>query len=106
MLLSTLLHAQFQGERDKAARALKILDGWHKQDSREGRRTLHFVLWTPKGRPPPVRYEARLTRMMIHIQDFYKKEMERLGFGPRSINLPMEAGKLRVHLIDGRKPES
>ena len=106
MLLSTLLHAQIPGERDKAAMALKILDGWHKQDSREGRRSLHFVLWTPKGRPAPVRYEERLTRMMIHIQDFYKKEMERLGFGPRSINLPMEGENLRVHLIEGRKPEA
>ena len=83
MLLSTLLHAQIPGERYKAAMALKILDGWHKQDSREDMRSLHFVLWTPKGRPAPVRYEERLTRMMIHIQDFYKKEMERLGFGPR-----------------------
>ena len=101
-----LVHAQIPGEPEKAAAAVKILDGWHKQDVRKGERTLHFVLWTPKGRSAPDKYEERLTRIMTHIRDFYGKEMERLGFGPRSINLPMEGGKLRVHLIEGKKPEA
>ena len=101
-----LVHAQIPGEPEKAAAAVKILDGWHKKDVRKGERTLHFVLWTPKGRSAPDKYEERLTRIMTHIRDFYGKEMERLGFGPRSINLPMEGGKLRVHLIEGKKPEA
>lgn len=101
-----LVQGQIPGEPEKAAAALKILDGWHGKDARKAERTLHFVLWTPKGRKPPKDYKARLTRMMVHIQDFYAKEMKRLGFGPRSINLPMDGEKVKIHLIEGVKPES
>ena len=82
------LNAQIPGEAEKAAQAVKILDSWHAKAPKKETRNLHFVLWTPKGRKPPENYEARLTRMMEHIQEFYAKEMKRLGFGPRSINLP------------------
>lgn len=101
-----LVQGQIPGEPEKAAAALKILDGWHGEDAKRAERTLHFVLWTPKGRKPPKDYEARLTRMMVHIQDFYAKEMKRLGFGPRSINLPMDGKKVKIHLIEGVKPEA
>lgn len=101
-----LVHGQVPGEPEKAAAALKILDGWHAKDARKGERTLHFVLWTPKGREAPADYEERLTRIMTHIRDFYGKEMTRLGFGPRSINLPMKGEKLKIHLIEGEKPEA
>lgn len=100
------LHGQVPGESEKARAALKILDSWHKDDPKEARRVLHFVLWTPKGRAAPEKYEERLTRIMTHIRNFYADEMERLGFGRRSINLPMNGDKLKVHLIEGAKPEA
>lgn len=102
----TLAYSQVPGEPEKAAAALKILDGWHEENARKEERTLHFVLWTPKDRPAPARYEERLTRIMTHIRDFYAKEMARLGFGPRSINLPIDGKKLKIHLIEGLKPEA
>lgn len=107
LLLSlSFLHAQVAGELEKAKAAVEILDRWHAADPVKAERTLHFVLWTPKGRPAPERYEERLTRIMTHIRDFYEREMERLGFGPRSIKLPMEGDKLKIHLIEGKKPEA
>ena len=63
MLLTVFSNAQIPGEREKARVGLKMFDGWHKQDSRKGGGALHFVPWTLKGRPAPVRYEERLTRM-------------------------------------------
>ena len=102
----TLAYSKVPGEPEKAAAALKILDGWHEENARKEERTLHFVLWTPKDRPAPARYEERLTRIMTHIRDFYAKEMARLGFGPRSINLPIDGKKLKIHLIEGLKPEA
>jgi hypothetical protein len=101
------LSAQVPGEAGKVEAALKILDGWHGRDAKKAERFLHFVLWTPKGRPAPQDYEGRLTRIMEHIRDFYGSEMTRLGFGPRSINLPYEKkGKLKVHLIEGKNEEA
>lgn len=97
---------QLSGEAEKAAAALKILDGWHAKDARVEERTLHFVLWTPKGRVAPKDYEARLSRIMRDIQGFYGKEMKRLGFGARSINLPTDGEFVKIHLIEGLKEES
>lgn len=101
------LTAQVPGEAEKAAQAIKILDGWNAIAPRKEARSLHFVLWTPNDRKPPANYEARLTRMMEHIQEFYAKEMKRLGFGPRSINLLYsKPGQLKIHLIEGNHPTS
>ena len=101
------LTAQVPGEAEKAAQAIKILDGWNAIAPKRETRSLHFVLWTPNDRKPPANYEARLTRMMEHIQEFYAKEMKRLGFGPRSINLLYsKPGQLKIHLIEGNHPTS
>lgn len=108
LLLSLLpLAAQIPSEAEKAAAARKILDTWHAESPRKEERLLRFILWTPKGRPAPENYQARLTRMMEHIQKFYADEMDRLGFGPRSINLPRNGdGSLKIHLIEGLHPDS
>ena len=101
------LTAQVPGEAEKAAQAIKILDGWNAIAPKKENRNLHFVLWTPNDRKPPANYEARLTRMMEHIQEFYAKEMKRLGFGARSINLLYsKPGQLKIHLIEGNHPNS
>jgi len=97
---------QIPGEPEKTVAALEILDDWHAKDARKEVRTLHFVLWTPKGRAAPEDYEARLSRIMKNIQGFYGREMTRLGFGPRSINLPRDGDLVRIHLIEGLKAES
>ncbi|MGJ8696705.1 MAG: NPCBM/NEW2 domain-containing protein [Verrucomicrobiaceae bacterium] len=98
--------AAVPGELEKAEAARVILDAWHDEGAKAEVRTLHLVLWTPGDREPPKDYEARLTRMMEHIRDFYGKEMARLGFGARTINLPMEEGRVKIHLIEGVHPES
>lgn len=101
------LAAQVSSESEKAAAALRILDAWHAKSPKEEERFLRFVLWTPKGREAPADYQARLDRMMRHIQKFYANEMNRLGFGSRSINLPMNKdGSLKIHLIEGLHPEA
>jgi len=94
-------------EERMAGQALAILDGWHKVDAKPGDRRLHVVVWTPSDREPPAEYQARLTRMMEHIQAFYLREMERNGFGARTIQLDYEAeGRLRVHVVRGAGPDA
>lgn len=101
------LASQIPGEAEKAAASRKILEAWHAENPRKEERLLRFVLWTPKGRTAPANYQARLTRMMEHIQKFYADEMQRLGFGPRSIKLPRnDNGSLKIHLIEGLHPET
>ena len=83
-----------------AARA--ILDGWQAEDAEPGERLLHVIDWRTKDREFPAEQQARLDRIMTHIQDFYRREMERHGFGPRSIRLDRDAaGTLVVHDVVG-----
>lgn len=107
LAFSDSLNAETPNENQKAAAALKILDTWHANQANEKQRKLHFVLWTPNDREAPEDYTARLTRMMDHIQKFFADEMQRLGFGPRSINLPrIKNDQLKIHLIKGKHPET
>ena len=89
------------GEPD-VARARAILDGWHAEAAEPGERLLHVIAWRTNDRGFPADQPARLDRIMTHIQDFYRREMERHGFGPRSIRLARDAaGKLVVHEVIG-----
>jgi hypothetical protein len=71
-------------ERGQATAACRILNAWHADRPEPGEWNLHLVCWTPSDRELPANYQARLTRIMRHIQDFYAGEMQRLGFGDRS----------------------
>lgn len=85
--------------------ALKILDTYHQAAAQPSERTLHFVYWTPSDREPQPQYRERLTRVMFDIRDFYRREMERLGFGPRTIRLATDDdGLLTIHLVRGQRP--
>jgi hypothetical protein len=89
----------------EAPRARAIFDAWHAQDPQPGKRLLHIVLWTPADREPAPRYRERLSAIMRDIQAYYAREMERLGFGPRTIQLDEEKeGLVRIHLVRGKAP--
>ena len=86
----------------KVAAARAILDPWLAANPEPARKKVHLVLWTPKDREPTPRYRERLSAIFVDIQKFYAREMERIGFGPRTIGLDqMDDGLLRVHLVRG-----
>ena len=100
-------HAPQKEIEQKVPQALKILEGWRKAPgtAKQDPRTLHIVYWTPPDHHPAPDYRERLTRTMLHIQNFYAKEMKRLGFGPLSINLDLADDKLlNIHLVTAPKP--
>jgi hypothetical protein len=87
----------------QAARA--ILDGWQSKDPEKGDRKLHIVYWTPADREPAPRYRERLSKILEDIRKFYAREMERIGFGPRTLQFDHEAdGLIRIHVVKGRQP--
>ena len=91
-------------EREQAKAALQILDRWHEDQPEPSERFLHLVCWTPDDREFPHKYQARLSRMMEHIQKFYRREMGRLGFEGRTFNLKYdEHGKLILHTVRGNR---
>jgi len=79
-----------------------ILDGWQAEAAEPGERLLHIIAWRANDRDFPADQQPRLDRMMSHIEAFYRREMDRHGFGPRSITLHRDAdGKLIVHEVTG-----
>ncbi|RYX84126.1 glycosyl hydrolase [bacterium] len=85
-----------------AARA--ILDGWQAQNPVKGDRFLRIVYWTPGDREPAPLYRERLSKIMIDIQAFYAREMERNGFGPRTFKMKKDAdGMLEMFVARGDK---
>lgn len=69
--------------------ATSILDTYH-GGNRNAERKLRVICWRPNDREYPADNTERLTRIMKHIQAFYADEMERLGFGRRSIALDLD----------------
>ena len=58
-------------------------------------RKLVFVYFTPSDREPPDGFRERLTRVMTDIQKFYAGEMERHGFGRRTIRFDRDEHRPR-----------
>jgi dienelactone hydrolase len=86
-----------------AARA--ILDRWTSENPEVGERVLHIVLWTPADRDPAPRFRERLSGVLHDVRDFYASEMERLGFGPRTLRFQHDDdGLIHIHVVKGRQP--
>ncbi len=89
----------------QAPAAKAILDAWQAQNPQRAERTIHLVYWTPRDREPAPRYRERLSAIFDETRAFFAREMERNGFGPRTIQLAKEAdGLCRIHLVQGAEP--
>ena len=85
--------------------ANKIRDAYRSQGAVPSKRTLHIVYWTPKDRDPIPQYRERLSRVFFDIREFYKTEMNRLGFGELTFPLAIEQdGLVKLHLVRGKEP--
>lgn len=108
LLPVVILAATPQAEiSEKVPKALAILDTWQAAEPVKAKKSVHIVYWSPADREPVAGYRVRLDAIMEDIRRFYGKEMVRLGFGPRSINLDKaKDGMINVHLAKGSKPYS
>jgi hypothetical protein len=94
-----------QAEESIATQARAILDTYHSENPQPGDRKLHVIYWRPADRDYAADYEARIPRMLEHIQKFYADEMERHGFGPRTIHFGRDEKKqIVIHLAKGDAP--
>ena len=94
-------------ESEQAAQALRIIDAFHGKHPADPPRKLHIVYYTPSDREPAANYDQRLEAILEDIRAFYRDGMVRLGFGPKTFTLPRdEQGKLIIHLVKGKEPES
>ena len=95
-------HSETNVRKDiSASRA--ILESWEANGASSEDRVLHVIVWRCRDRDFPLNYSERLQRIMLHIQDFYRKEMVRHGLGQRSFNLDVQpSGNLVIHEVVGQ----
>ena len=63
---------------------------------------IKVVYFTPKDKMPPEDRQERLGRVLQHVQEFYRKEMESRGHGPKTFALEWDApGKLKIYDVKG-----
>ena len=90
-----------------SARALAIAQPYRLAPGEAPAKVLHVCYFTPADVAPAAGYEERIDRIMRDIQGFYRKGMERHGFGPATFRLAEQpGGRLRLHLVKGAKPAS
>ncbi len=65
---------------------------------------LRVVYFHPADVEPQKDHQERITRIMLDIQDFYRSEMKRNGFGDRTFPLEMKGDELTIHLVKGKDP--
>ena len=92
-------------EESTATEARAVLDAYHSENPQPGDRKLHVIYWRPADRDYAADYESRMPRILEHIQKFYADEMERHGFGRRTIQYDRNAeGAIVIHLAKGDAP--
>jgi len=85
--------------------AIERLQKFANEEKAPARRKIYFVYFTPADREPPSDCRERLGRMMRDVQEFYAREMQRHGFGPRTIQLDQDdRGALNLHFVKGKHP--
>ena len=94
-------------ETEQAALAMKIIDAYHGPRPEQPPKKLHVIYFTPADREPASKYELRLEAILEDVQTFYRAEMDRLGFGPKTFALVRGAeGKWIIHLVKGKELEA
>ncbi len=84
-------------------RARSVLKQWEEDAPVKARRVMRICYWSPADREPQPECRARLTRVLKHVQDFYRREMASWGFPNRTIQLELaEDGLLQLHMVKGR----
>ena len=79
----------------------EVVLSWRgKEDKTQGKK-LRVVYFYPKDRKPLKEHAKRWNGIMNDIQDFYRTEMKRLGYGKVELGLERENGLLKLHEIRG-----
>lgn len=64
---------------------------------------LNIVYFTGNDTEPTADHERRLSELLLYLQQYYGKEMERNGYGKRSFGLSMaENGNVNIYHIKGK----
>ena len=88
---------------EQAKYILEAVRSWRREENKNGGKKLRVVYFHPKDRQPLKDHAKRWDGIMSDIQDFYRTEMKRLGYGKVELGLERENGKLKLHQVIGSR---
>ncbi len=80
----------------------QVIDAYH-EGVESNQETLKIVYFYPNDVEPQRNYQVRLTRIMMDVQNFFRAEMQRNGFGPKTFPLEMEGELVKIYLVKGQE---
>ena len=68
-------------------------------------RPLNVVYFLGNDNEPSADFERRISELMLYVQQYYAKEMTRLGYPGRTFGLQLlENGNVKLHVVRGKHP--
>ena len=68
---------------------------------------IRIAYFVPADREPLPDRQERLGRVMRYVQDFYRKEMQKNGYGPKTFVLEWDKpDRLKLYLVKGKKKQA
>ena len=88
-------------QSEQAKYISSVLDAWNIKFPMRAKKPLRVVYFYAKDRKPVANYLKRWDGIISDIQDFFKTEMNRLGYQSTTFTIEKETGKLNLHKIRG-----
>ena len=97
--------ATFSAQQEQAKYISAQLRRLNKKTSDLRHKPLRVIYFHAKDRKPLRNHIERWDGILSDIQEFYRSEMGKLGYGEVTISLEKEHGKLKLHEIRGKEEE-
>ena len=95
--------ATFSAQREQAKYISAKLRRLNNKTSDLRDKPLRVIYFHAKDRKPLKNHIERWDGILSNIQEFYRSEMGKLGYGEVTISLEKENGKLKLHEVKGRE---
>ena len=93
-------------QSEQAKYISSVLDAWNIKFPMRAKKPLRVVYFYAKDRKPVENYLERWDGIISDIQDFFKTEMNRLGYQATTFTIEKETDKLKLHKIRGNDKDT
>ena len=94
--------ATFSAQREQAKYISDQLKVWKDKTTDLTPKPLRVIYFYAKDRDPLKNHIERWDGILSDIQEFYRSEMGKLGYGRVTISLEKENGKIKLHEVQGK----
>ena len=97
--------ATFSSQGEQAEYISQQLKRWNNKTTDLRDKPLRVIYFHAKDREPLNNHLERWDGILSDIQNFFRTEMKRLGYGEVTVSLEKENGKLKLHEVRGKEED-